>query len=334
LLLIPIPNYYFPLNIVWRSVGLDFIKTLQRTNETGAMQDNLTYGYKSNNQLDRVADAVATPTLAGYIENQAAGNYVYDAIGQLTENVGEKTKYRYNTQGLVTEVQYNNQAVVRFFYNERGQRIKKESYSTASPYTLQSTDYYALDLSGNVMAIYNKLGTGAIAQQELPIFGTGRLGVYKRVDGSCSYQITDHLGNVRAVLKKSPSLGGVGEAYADYYPYGEQLAGRNTQSDYRYAFQGQELDKETGMEAFQLRLWDGRIGRWLSTDPYGQYASPYLGMGNNPISGVDPDGGTYYPDPLELKLDKRILMLTEVGNGMEVYGKDRMALLLIVLFKI
>ncbi len=47
------------------------------------------------------------------------------------------------------------------------------------------------------------------------------------------------------------------------------------------------------MEAFQLRLWDGRIGRWLSPDPYGQYASPYLGMGNNPISGIDPDGGFF-----------------------------------------
>lgn len=51
--------------------------------------------------------------------------------------------------------------------------------------------------------------------------------------------------------------------------------------------------QETGKEAFQLRLWDGRIGRWLTTDPYGQYSSPYLGMGNNPISGVDPDGGYY-----------------------------------------
>jgi RHS repeat-associated protein len=276
------------------------ILTLQRTNETGAMQDNLTYGYKSNNQLDRVADAVATPTLAGDIENQAAGNYVYDAIGQLTENVGEKTKYRYNTQGLVTEVQYNNQAVVRFFYNERGQRIKKESYSTASPYTLQSTDYYALDLSGNVMAIYNKLGTGAIAQQELPIFGTGRLGVYKRVDGSCSYQITDHLGNVRAVMKKT-STGVVSVLnFSDYYPYGEQLAGRNTQSDYRYAFQGQELDKETGMEAFQLRLWDGRIGRWLSKDPKKDGYSMYWGMNNNPISNTDPDGGSVWGDIFNL----------------------------------
>lgn len=45
------------------------------------------------------------------------------------------------------------------------------------------------------------------------------------------------------------------------------------------------------MEAFQLRLWDGRLGRWLSPDPYGQYASPYLGMGNNPVGLIDADGG-------------------------------------------
>ncbi|MCL9807675.1 hypothetical protein NAT51_19285 [Flavobacterium amniphilum] len=45
------------------------------------------------------------------------------------------------------------------------------------------------------------------------------------------------------------------------------------------------------MEAFELRLWDGRLGRWLTVDPYGQYFSPYLGMGNNPISRIDPDGG-------------------------------------------
>jgi RHS repeat-associated protein len=66
---------------------------------------------------------------------------------------------------------------------------------------------------------------------------------------------------------------------------------------YRYAFQGQEKDPETGKEAFELRLWDSRIGRWLTTDPYGQYNSPYLGMGNNPISRIDPDGGMDCPNP-------------------------------------
>jgi len=73
---------------------------------------------------------------------------------------------------------------------------------------------------------------------------------------------------------------------------GRQIVGGEL---YRYAFQGQEKDPETGKEAFQLRLWDGRIGRWLSPDPYGQYSSPYLGMGNNPISRVDPDGGEDNP---------------------------------------
>jgi hypothetical protein len=31
--------------------------------------------------------------------------------------------------------------------------------------------------------------------------------------------------------------------------------------------------------------------RWLTVDPKSQFSSPYTGMGNNPISGTDPDGG-------------------------------------------
>ncbi len=81
----------------------------------------------------------------------------------------------------------------------------------------------------------------------------------------------------------------------DYYSFGMPMPNRNIEGQYRYAYQGQEKDPETGMEAFELRLWDGRIGRWLTTDPYGQYFSPYLGMGNNPISRVDPDGGMDNP---------------------------------------
>ncbi|NGX84411.1 RHS repeat-associated core domain-containing protein [Aequorivita sp. KMM 9714] len=86
-------------------------------------------------------------------------------------------------------------------------------------------------------------------------------------------------------------------AYKDYYPFGMPMPNRNQEGAYRYAYQGQEKDAETGMEAFELRLWDARIGRWLTTDPYGQYASPYMGMGNNPISNIDPDGGSDCPNP-------------------------------------
>jgi len=66
-----------------------------------------------------------------------------------------------------------------------------------------------------------------------------------------------------------------------------------TREDYRYGYQGQyaEKDEETGYNSFQLRQYDARFGRWLSTDPYGQFWSPYVGMGNIPNMGIDPDGG-------------------------------------------
>ncbi|MFV0571694.1 MAG: RHS repeat-associated core domain-containing protein [Xanthomarina gelatinilytica] len=76
------------------------------------------------------------------------------------------------------------------------------------------------------------------------------------------------------------------------------MPNRNIEGGYRYGYQGEyaEKDPETEMEAFELRLWDGRIGRWLTTDPAGQFSSPYLGMGNNPINGTDPDGGKWFTD--------------------------------------
>lgn len=288
------------------------IQTLQRTNDAGTIVDKLTYNYTNTgtNQLNSITESAAVTADVTDIENQSAGNYVYDAVGQLKQNVSENLYYFYNTQGLVTEVKKGSNTIVKFFYNERGQRIKKESYNTTT-FVLQNTTYYQLDLSGNTMAVYSLPNGGSITQVELAIYGLNRLGIYKKASGISSYEIKDHLGNVRAVIEKESGLPAI-KSFADYYPFGELLPSRNS-LNYRYAFQGQELDTETGMEAFQLRLWDGRIGRWLSTDPYGQYASPYLGMGNNPISSIDPDGGfteDCCPDPSEL-------------NEVVVFGKSK-----------
>lgn len=78
-----------------------------------------------------------------------------------------------------------------------------------------------------------------------------------------------------------------------YLPFGMPKPNRQMTdaNSYRYKFQGQEKDPETGKEAFQLRLWDGRIGRWLTTDSKNAHYSPYLGMANNPSNITDPDGG-------------------------------------------
>jgi RHS repeat-associated protein len=82
-----------------------------------------------------------------------------------------------------------------------------------------------------------------------------------------------------------------------YYAFGKEIPElhylNGASKNYRNAYQGQyaEKDEETGYNNFELRMYDSRIGRWLSTDPYRQYASPYMGMGNDPINRSDSDGG-------------------------------------------
>jgi len=95
-------------------------------------------------------------------------------------------------------------------------------------------------------------------------------------------------------------------AGADYYPFGLAMENREiTREDYRYGYQGQysEEQKETGWNFFELRMYDARIGRWLTVDPYGQFASPYIGMGNIPHIATDPNGGLCCGDIPEVAIN-------------------------------
>ncbi len=282
--------------------------------------DNLGYSYDADkpNQLLQVTDTAGDVPNADDIGTQTdTENYVYNRIGQLVENKAENITYFYNASGLVTEVQQNNVPLVKFFYNDRNHRVKKESYSNG---ILSTTTFYVRDVAGQVMAIYSDY-SGSMVVVERPIYGSGRIGVAYGTasnEGDYVYELTDHLGNVRAVFTKNSGVPNL-QGYADYYPFGMAMPGRRMQdaNQYRYTFQGQEKDAETGMEAFQLRLWDARIGRWLTTDPYRQFTSPYLGMGNNPMNGIDPDGGcwdddgNWNSDCIPQPLDEVIV----VGNG-------------------
>jgi len=73
-------------------------------------------------------------------------------------------------------------------------------------------------------------------------------------------------------------------------------------SIYRYGFNGKENDNEAKGEGneqdYGMRVYDGRVGRFLSADPIAmQYPmlTPYQFGSNDPISGVDRDGLEYSP---------------------------------------
>ncbi|MEX6690315.1 DUF6443 domain-containing protein [Danxiaibacter flavus] len=86
-----------------------------------------------------------------------------------------------------------------------------------------------------------------------------------------------------------------------YYPYGLEIASISSRAfgklDNGWRYQGtfSEFEEETGWTNFDLRSYDAQLGRWTSVDPYDQYASGYVGMGSNPVNGVDEDGGLSIP---------------------------------------
>ncbi|PSR10382.1 MAG: hypothetical protein C7M88_02760, partial [Candidatus Arcticimaribacter sp.] len=69
-----------------------------------------------------------------------------------------------------------------------------------------------------------------------------------RASGKTAYQLSDHLGNVRAVVMENEGQTLSLTNRADYYPFGMPMPNRQTtDGDYRYGYQGEfaETDKET-----------------------------------------------------------------------------------------
>jgi RHS repeat-associated protein len=72
-------------------------------------------------------------------------------------------------------------------------------------------------------------------------------------------------------------------------------------SAYRYGFNGKENDDEAygddNQQDYGMRVYDPRLGRFLSVDPIaGQYPelTPYQFASNSPISGIDLDGLEFF----------------------------------------
>ena len=118
-------------------------------------------------------------------------------------------------------------------------------------------------------------------------------------DYSYEYNLTDHLGNVRATFYKNPN-GQLAEVIQrdDYFAFGLRKMGIPNSNLNKYLYNGKELQEELGQYDYGARFYDPVIGRWNVVDPlvelYQESTSPYIYVQNNPILLTDPDGR--YPD--------------------------------------
>ena len=199
-------------------------------------------------------------------------------------------------------------------HDAMGQRIVKtvtnKNVTTGDKFV---TTYYVRDPQGNVLAVYeHKHGdsdNGTFTLTEQHLYGASRLGMKKRdlalnvANASEStptvthYELTNHLGNVLAVIsdEASDTNEPTVVSLSDYYPFGMTEPGRSWNAgDYRFGYTGHEKENDLaeGVYTTEYRLLDTRLGRWLSVDPLaGDFAwmSPYNYCGEDPVRMVDPN---------------------------------------------
>ncbi|MBT1709850.1 hypothetical protein KK062_16515 [Fulvivirgaceae bacterium PWU5] len=154
--------------------------------------------------------------------------------------------------------------------------------------------------------------------------------VYTRRLSSRKYELTDHLGNIRALVtdtKLSTITATVADNFTpevvsvqNYYPFGMEVPGRswNAGTKYRYGFNGKEKDSdgEFGNTHYDygFRIYNPGLGRFLSVDPLtGAYAelTPYQFASNRPIDGIDIDGLEYGTYRIVLNREMNIIVESE-----------------------
>jgi len=82
-----------------------------------------------------------------------------------------------------------------------------------------------------------------------------------------------------------------------FSPFGMPMPQRTFSTGYRFGFNGKEMDNEVKGQGtsydYGFRIYDPRLGRFLSVDPLAKsfpFYSPYHFAGNSPILHIDLDG--------------------------------------------
>ena len=107
-------------------------------------------------------------------------------------------------------------------------------------------------------------------------------------------KITDHLGNIRALVNLNS---GTIEEQSDYYSFGTRIPISSLPANNRHLLAKEDfaLNSSPGgtLVDFGARLYNPHIASWTSPDPLGYmspHISPYSYCNSDPVNHIDPDG--------------------------------------------
>jgi|GEM_PF-2943704 len=231
------------------------------------------YAYDANGNLEQMGGATINidPNSNRLEENSETH---YDANGNLIEHEGNTVVYDWRNRMSSYDVPVAN-VNYSFSYDTYGTRVKS---SAAGPSVNELT--YYINSGPRPLIEYSDNWAAEIEH----LYANGQRIGYISPGEDLYYVVADQVGSERMLVDESGEI----RQLRTHLPYGKQT--RNASGNISdYQFSGKRKDG-TGLYYFGQRYYDLKTGRWLTADPAGQYHSPYVYVGNNPINMVDPTG--------------------------------------------
>lgn len=312
----------YSVNYGYTSQGIGNLETIIRNgklqNGNYGIVDDLILSYTGG-----ILDAVTENGLEGRgyrISSSGPNTVITGSKGNITSFQGRGIlSITYNYLGLPTQILFdddgdgNDDYTLTCVYDAEGNKIKQtyEYTPVFVPVFDVKTEkkWFAgleftnkVDKNGNFynsVAYYHLYGR-VIKQTKTPYSGSPVTSV------KAEYVLTDHLGNTRVVFTDMDGNWSISRDMVDgeissihhYYPFGLEMEGDWQSYDsellsYDYGYNGIESLENRQLNLATYRILDPGIGRWYQVDPaaesfYG--LSPYVSMGNNPVSFIDPEG--------------------------------------------
>ena len=216
-----------------------------------------------------------------------SGSYTYDANGNQTGRPDSEV-VTYTAFDLPKKITGPRPA--DFDYDAFGTRARKQKTGTSN-FTIY------------VAGLYEKRVTGLTKEHVFYVMGPrGVVAQVTRPEGSTEdtkYLHSDNLGSVDTVTS---AAGGIAEQ-TKRDPFGNAVSNFNqptlpttitaSTKKVRLGFTGHEQDDELGMINMRGRMFDARLGRFLTPDPVvgsGRGHNRYSYVRNNPLRFIDPTG--------------------------------------------
>jgi RHS repeat-associated protein len=198
------------------------------------------------------------------VTGSPAGAYTYDANGRQSSRPTQPL-LSYNRFDLPIEIQHDGTSTF-FAYDAAGNRVQKATGVATTTYV--GGLYERRAIGGVISHVFYVPGAnGAIAQ----LLCSGLDGA--ATCGSWTYLHADMSGSIEV---SNNDITGPQQITRD--PYGRVVAG-SAEADVNLGFTGEEQDDELGLVNLNHRLYDPRIGRFISPDPL--VAAPFWAQAHN-----------------------------------------------------